>query len=334
MSDFKTRIWNPKKDLDYFIAQEFIAVQELGFLTIPPSTSEEEAFTRHKADIEAMYKQKEKFIVFFVGNEKDSKCGYIWLATRGGGIPWDFNTNVCWIYDIRVKPEYRRKGLGKKLLKEGIHWAQSEGFSKIGLHVFGSNSNAYNLYRKMGFEVDHCYFQKPLDVKLIHESQGSKINGNYKITQAKFPRDLDIVRKLVQKHFLEVTTLKNRDVSRNSIIDRFEQLMKKIDFTHPKHLVLFVENLEGEKIGYSWSYRSKGDLGEKEYVWVEDLVIYDTSKVALEPSIIREIEKWTRNQGLDTIRLGTLTTSKRLWEILEFHGFRVSNYFLEIPFQS
>jgi putative acetyltransferase len=47
---------------------------------------------------------------------------------------------------------YRRRGIGRALLDEGVAWARSSGIRKLELHVFPWNEAAMRLYESFGFE--------------------------------------------------------------------------------------------------------------------------------------------------------------------------------------
>jgi len=55
---------------------------------------------------------------------------------------------------IGVVKEHRNKGVGKALLKEVIDHAWSTGLERIELEVFAHNSNAVQLYKNFGFELE------------------------------------------------------------------------------------------------------------------------------------------------------------------------------------
>jgi GNAT superfamily N-acetyltransferase len=58
---------------------------------------------------------------------------------------------VAWFEDCIVRPEHRRKGLGKALLEYVVGQAKSEGALRVMLLTDGDNARAQALYRKMGF---------------------------------------------------------------------------------------------------------------------------------------------------------------------------------------
>ncbi len=57
------------------------------------------------------------------------------------------------IMSVAVKKEFRRKGIGKMLLKEVIKRAKIRGVKRMTLEVRVSNKAAQELYKKLGFEV-------------------------------------------------------------------------------------------------------------------------------------------------------------------------------------
>jgi ribosomal protein S18 acetylase RimI-like enzyme len=62
---------------------------------------------------------------------------------------------VGWIEELFVRPEYRRKGLGDKMLKQALEWAAGRGLRGIDLEVGDGHEleAAQKLYSKAGFEV-------------------------------------------------------------------------------------------------------------------------------------------------------------------------------------
>ena len=54
---------------------------------------------------------------------------------------------------LSIHPTYKRKGLGKKLLKEILKQCESFAIEKIHLEVSDKNLDAINFYRSFGFET-------------------------------------------------------------------------------------------------------------------------------------------------------------------------------------
>jgi [ribosomal protein S18]-alanine N-acetyltransferase len=72
-----------------------------------------------------------------------------------------------------VGAAYRRRGLGKALIQDGMAWARKAGASAIRLEVRVSNGAAIGLYRALGFAetgVRQAYFSAPQEDALLLET--------------------------------------------------------------------------------------------------------------------------------------------------------------------
>jgi GNAT superfamily N-acetyltransferase len=58
---------------------------------------------------------------------------------------------VAWFEDCIVRPEHRRRGIGKALLEHAIAQARAAGALRVMLLTDGDNHSAQALYRKSGF---------------------------------------------------------------------------------------------------------------------------------------------------------------------------------------
>ena len=91
----------------------------------------------------------------------DGSRARIYIARDGGRIvamaALHFTTStaeggkVAWFEDCIVRPEHRRRGLGKALLEYVIAQARAEGALRVMLLTDGDNHGAQALYRKSGF---------------------------------------------------------------------------------------------------------------------------------------------------------------------------------------
>ena len=81
-----------------------------------------------------------------VTNEDGAIVGALWFAPdRGTG------RSTIFIWDIEIDPAFRGHGYGRATLAALEPIARELGYSEIGLHVFGDNEIARNLYRSSGF---------------------------------------------------------------------------------------------------------------------------------------------------------------------------------------
>ena len=58
-----------------------------------------------------------------------------------------------YIYDLAVKKEYRRKGIGQQMVGEILGWFKSRQVDRIELMVLEKNQAAFSFWKKQGFEV-------------------------------------------------------------------------------------------------------------------------------------------------------------------------------------
>jgi len=84
-------------------------------------------------------------------HEGDKAIGYCWVGTTfENGVP---SARVGRILMLGVVPNYRGKGIGKKLVLAGITRLKSKGLQVAELTVDSENKAACALYKSLGFEV-------------------------------------------------------------------------------------------------------------------------------------------------------------------------------------
>ncbi len=84
--------------------------------------------------------------------------GYIWFAVvEKNGLKSAF------IYDVEIKPEYRRQGFARAAFEQLEIKVLELGLTNIGLHVFAHNLEAQSLYSKLGYSVTGINMLKNLD---------------------------------------------------------------------------------------------------------------------------------------------------------------------------
>lgn len=85
-----------------------------------------------------------KLAVYFTAKDNGKCIGYagFWNVSGEGGV-----TNVA------VLPEYRRRGIGSRLVAEMVRVGESLKLDLLTLEVRKSNTAAQSLYEKFGFEI-------------------------------------------------------------------------------------------------------------------------------------------------------------------------------------
>jgi ribosomal protein S18 acetylase RimI-like enzyme len=90
----------------------------------------------------------------YTARNSDRKIGMIWFAERPHG---------AYLYDIKVEPGLRGRGHGEALMRAMEHEVRSAGLKTVRLQVFGNNSVARSLYRKLGYIETNVVMAKELD---------------------------------------------------------------------------------------------------------------------------------------------------------------------------
>lgn len=111
-----------------------------------------EAFTQEMLNDKAHY---------LVMEEDDRIIGYggFWQILDEGHF-----TNLA------ITPEYRNRGLGKKLIEAMLNYARTLNIVKVTLEVRQSNENALKAYKSLGFNIEgkrSRYYTNPVEDAMI-----------------------------------------------------------------------------------------------------------------------------------------------------------------------
>jgi GNAT superfamily N-acetyltransferase len=102
----------------------------------------------------------------YLANAMSDDSFHAWLAHSGehavgGGAliispwlahPYDLECRRATILNVYVYPEYRRRGLARRLMETMIGWCRSEGFAGVTLHA---SDDGRHLYEALGFELSN-----------------------------------------------------------------------------------------------------------------------------------------------------------------------------------
>lgn len=112
----------------------------------------EGALARSRADFEDSLPQglatPDNFLFEIKSEFEGPTVGYIWFAVvEKNGI------RSAFVYDVEVRPEFRRRGHARAAFKAIEPLARDLGLSAIGLHVFSHNAGAQALYSSLGYAI-------------------------------------------------------------------------------------------------------------------------------------------------------------------------------------
>lgn len=87
----------------------------------------------------------------FIAEENNKIIGYL-LAFKVNRPEMFKVKKAGLIADVFIKEEYRRKGIGDKLVKECFDWFKGDKISFVEINVEVSNKQAMNFWNKKGFK--------------------------------------------------------------------------------------------------------------------------------------------------------------------------------------
>jgi len=147
-------------------AAEITSVKEISIEAVWERFSDEqrreldkETWSRRMGELFDMMVEKESHRVFVAEDENQSLLGYVWVGE--GSNPMT-GTNHGYIYDIFVREEQRRKGIGMMLMEKAEWYCRKTGYHEMLLMVAVNNQPAQELYIKKGFRAEQTYMLKRL----------------------------------------------------------------------------------------------------------------------------------------------------------------------------
>lgn len=88
----------------------------------------------------------------------DFERGEIYFMYQDGDLPLGCvaferaNDSVAYLNRLSVLPDYQRQGIGEVLVKHVLHYATSQGISKISIGIIAEHTVLKNWYLKLGFK--------------------------------------------------------------------------------------------------------------------------------------------------------------------------------------
>ena len=116
----------------------------------------EESLERSSKEFEELLpdgvNSRDQFLYSIIG-ETGNKLGLLWVQVKD---------QKAFIYDFAIDEAFRGKGYGKQALLAMDEELKSMKVESIGLHVFGDNTVAQELYKKAGFVITGIHMRKDL----------------------------------------------------------------------------------------------------------------------------------------------------------------------------
>ena len=93
--------------------------------------------------------------IFFATNKQKEAMGFVQLYETFGSLHLG---KIIILYDLFVKKEFRKYGIGIKLMKKSEEYAKSIGAKGIELSTAKDNLTAQSLYEKIGYIRDNEFY--------------------------------------------------------------------------------------------------------------------------------------------------------------------------------
>lgn len=123
--------------------------------------SKEEAEAVAEKSFRELLPSEEKSEGQFLFSIIESSSGKV-VGTLWWGLQKQSKDPLPWIYDIMLSEASRGKGYGRAAMEAAQASVKENGYSRLGLHVFGHNQVARKLYESMNFKPISIVMQKEL----------------------------------------------------------------------------------------------------------------------------------------------------------------------------
>lgn len=102
--------------------------------------------------VSEIFQKPEKGFYIAVKMEPDSPAGCLLIQREWSD--WR-NAEVWWIHSVYILPEYRQKGLFRKMFEYVEKLAEEQKIAGLRLYVDRSNKPAIKVYERLGMNGDH-----------------------------------------------------------------------------------------------------------------------------------------------------------------------------------
>lgn len=129
-----------------------LLIQKLDSKTIPQFLSwrSTDAYLEQILEQEIAY-HNEGTRVIFVAKERETIIGTAQFVSEHSDRSLADGKYTAYLQALEVKPQYRRQGIGTRLIKTVEQEALFRGFERLTIMVEPNNAPALNLYQKLGF---------------------------------------------------------------------------------------------------------------------------------------------------------------------------------------
>ena len=105
--------------------------------------------------------QKSESVIFFARNDENQTMGFVQLYETFGSLDLG---KIIVLYDLYVVEQFRKKGVGRKLMLESHKYAKSINAKRIQLSTATDNFAGQSLYESLGYIKDKDFYTYDLEI--------------------------------------------------------------------------------------------------------------------------------------------------------------------------
>ena len=124
---------------------------------VPRELAQEKARTDSEQLLPGGLNSKDQYLYSVRDEDTGQKVGVLWFAPSERG-----ERKTIFLYDILIDEEFRGRGYGTQAMTALEDRARELGAVRIGLHVFGHNERARQLYKRLGYVETNINMAKDL----------------------------------------------------------------------------------------------------------------------------------------------------------------------------
>lgn len=267
-----------------------------------------------------------KIIGIFSRGLKHALDGFVYENVDGkiiASVSIGYSFNYWEISMVATHPDYRRKGLAKRLLAKAIEHAKTHKAKIITLEVISDNTPAYSLYTKLGFIHYDSSTKLNIDVKNIPNGLDNEFPEKYKISEVKKNKNSN------QERYELAKASTPESVSSIIPINR-KQYFKPLIIRILRPLMIRLLGLKFNQTGVYFNKKLVGtsfvDLRKKEESVHELDIVIDPKHIEelTKPLIAHDLNKFKKNLDFkDKVYTTVRSSSQFMLESCEEVGFKV-----------
>jgi mycothiol synthase len=222
------------------------------------------------------------------------------------------------IQSLAVLPEFRHKGIAKKLVSEAISSLKGRGMKIVGAWAQTDRSACVHIYESFGFR---CVRTSSLMRGSLTEIPNVEVNNGVSLREAQFEdgQDIALINKLDNESFKE--HFNHRPVT----VEETKYMLLEMPWW--KHQKAWFAVLEKQPLGYVVAGIDAGLNKEKsvKYGWVLDIgVLKPQRRRKIGSTLIRRAMQYLKSQGMENALLYVDDQNPtRAIKLYEKVGFRV-----------